>query len=715
MTARTPTAHRSARLACALALLMVAACGDSGSLPEHDAADAARFDLAPAGRLIVVEDPEAERVEGLIRFDAGSIHDPADKLGLAEVMADALGYGGPMEYSGSELTQRLAARDAWVQVTAGGEHVTFDFACPAEELPATLDAIADLVLTPHYPPEAVEVARERLLMRLAAEATDPAAIADQALLDAAYGAEAPFTRAPTFESVESIERDDVLAFHRAHLGADRLRAGLSGPVSAERVPPLFESVFADLATVGPAPPVVQPAFREPSSPAFLLIHVPGADRIELRMGLPGVSIHAPDYAALRLWSDVHGSAADSTLELARTSLADGSVLAMGAFFRPRWQAPGEFLAYATTTGEPHVALERLSLWIADADLEGERLGRLPDEVVATARARVIGADVAANTGRGRVARLLDLEANGLEKTFWRQNAVQLRDTGAAQVYAAGARYSASRNRRWVVAGDLSDDSGSEAPAVALVQSLIEAIDGEQAATDHVDKVVLDSRAFTPRGTPEALAVLDRVFEALGGREAWAELERVEWNGEIRTHAATAPIGVHLWRDLQRGELRLEQRVADTLTVRVITQTDAWSSGPGGTESISPEVQASVRFREARRLPRVLHDLATDRALSVRLSADREGVERLEVLRWGRLLCWLVVGEDGRPKVLGHPGTDREREGEAEFVRWHPPIAGVVLPEVVAEPTLGRSSLWTTVRVGEAFDVDVFARPADAPR
>ena len=81
----------------------------------------------------------------------------------------------------------------------------------------------------------------RLLMRLDAEASDPAALADQILLDALYGPDAPFTRAPTFESVEAVERDDLLAFHRAHLGANRLSAGLTGPVSAATVPPLFRS------------------------------------------------------------------------------------------------------------------------------------------------------------------------------------------------------------------------------------------------------------------------------------------------------------------------------------------------------------------------------------------------------------------------------------------------------------------------------------------
>jgi len=663
--------------------------GESSAAPGGEPpATVVREELDGGGHLLMVVDPSATRVEGAVRFAAGSAHEPAGRAGLTEVLADALQYGGPMQRSGLELHDRLAARDASLEIAAGTEFVSFDFSCPPQALDEALAAVGDLVRHPHYPPEFVDRARERVLERLATEARDPASVADQVLLDEAYGPDAPFTRTPTFESVEAVERDDLLAFHRSSFGSARMWVGVTGPLPAAEVRAAVAGALADLPAVGPAPTVDQPPFRSLEQRYLVLIEVPGAERTEIRVGAPGVSIDDPDYPALRLWSDVHGNAADSRSELASETFASGLTDRMGAFFRPRWSDPGEFLAYATTDSEsPHRALGRLSLWIADATLSGEAGALLQDDVLTAARDHLRAAETRAAGGRERLERLLDLDAHDRPRDFWERNFAELRATGAERLRAAADRHAAQVP--WLV-------------VVAFPPGVEPTIPGSGTTTRR-------SAAFAPRGTADGLAMLATAFDALGGIERWAGVRCLYLEGDVHTNNSERPVGVRIWRDLDGPRLRLVQRGAeaapgDDEVVRIATPDGAWVATENGLQPLPDEVRRSVEFREARQLPRVLHDLATDRALSVSRRADR-----LEVARWGRLLCWMRLGADGRPNVLGYPPTESERQGESEFRSWLTTADGLVLPEEVAEPTLGRSFLWTAARTAERFEDELFER------
>ena len=65
--------------------------------------------------------------------------------------------------------------------------------------------------------------------------------------------------------------------------------------------------------------------------------------------------------------------------------------------------------------------------------------------------------------------------------------------------------------------------------------------------------------------------------------------------------------------------------------------------------------------------------------------------------------------DGRPTRLGYPRTETERQVESEFKVWAEPLGGIVLPRVIEEPTLGRSYVWSSMRINETFEDALFAR------
>ena len=76
--------------------------------------------------------------------------------------------------------------------------------------------MADMLLHPTFPADALERLRARTLVQLVQAKDQPTAIASNVFARTLYGDAHPYGRVVTDTSVKAITRDDVVAFHRAY-------------------------------------------------------------------------------------------------------------------------------------------------------------------------------------------------------------------------------------------------------------------------------------------------------------------------------------------------------------------------------------------------------------------------------------------------------------------------------------------------------------------
>jgi hypothetical protein len=621
------TSARPIALLCVLAALGSAACAGKRAaevpLPEPAPQPAPQPVPQPANwpwvpRAVVGERPELGQVEVLLCFEGGRVREPVELLGLSDVLADALQYGGPTSLSGREFHERLAERGASLAVLAGDDALEIELRARPADLGWVLDAAAELVRYPHYPLEVVELARERLIDRLEREADDPGALADALLAARVFGQGDPFAQRASCATAERIDRAELLAFHRAHVGRDRLWAAAVGPIDGKSLERELHRAFADLGDVGALPPL-PPRGLAPGGGPFEAWVLPGSQASELRLLAPGVALTDADYAELCLWSDHWGRRAQG-----------------GAFFAARWTGPGEVFGFVSDAGDAAAAAASLTGLLEDLASSGPR--PMAPEALEPARARVLEARAAVE---GSARGLLEPLRHGEPIDFWKRHGQELWTATAEEVAAAAARHLPGA---WTALG-VFPEAPETWPGPFVVR------DGTRPL----------------RGSPEAVAVLERLLAALGGRSGWAKLEGLVLEGEVRFSEQGEPVPVALWRDLAGERLRIEEGRGGTERVQIATPAAAFVIEAGSAEELDGDVHAAVLARERALLYRALRELARATTHSVEL--DAEG--RLAVRRRGQPLCAIEIGPDGLPARVHVPESRLERRRATEYLDWAP--------------------------------------------
>jgi len=591
-------------LALTVAAALPQAAAQEADLPQHPSEvlvaparpfvppPPTRIELAGGARALLVEEHEEPLIDGTLLFSVGSVHEPAEKAGLVALLAEALREGGSERESGDALDEWLDAHGATLEIEGGLEIVRVDFSCLSEDLAPLLERAGDLLRAPAYPPQAIENGRRRLLTEIERRDDDLPALADRVLLRVVYGERSPFAREPSPRTVGSLGRDDLLGFHRAHLGRDRLVAGLAGDAEPEALRAALEAALEGLGQVGPPPEVAQPSFIQPARTGVFVYDRPGVPTSELRIAAPGTRRLSPDYSALFLWSNAVGSGGMTNRMMVRVRVELGLAYTVGAYFRPEWERAGRMEAFCSTS---NVAVGRAAAAMVEV-LSGA-VAALPAAELQAVRSRVLNAEVFQVDRPVKVMqRALALDFHGYPPDFWRAHSQRLRDLTPEDVATALKRH-LDVNRLVVV-------------AVGPARELAGQLEGLGPVT-----------VLEPPDEIDAALLIERMFGAIGGRELWAATRYVEAELRHRNEGGTAS-ELHVWNDLERPATRVEQVAGELHQTLVLNEERALMRTDERVIAIEGERHALLVEKAWHDLHRLLRQLALGPAGLVRATGPR---------------------------------------------------------------------------------------------
>jgi zinc protease len=251
-------------------------------------------------------------VELRLMARTGAVDDPAGKEGLASLMADLLTQG-----AGRRDARAIAGDIAFVggslEAAAGDEETSVACEVLTKDLATGLELFHDVIVLPAFPAEEFARKQEEALGGIAAERDDPAAIADDAIRAFTLGGH-PLAH-PVIgreASVESLTRDDVAAFHRAHVTPDNAALAVVGDVDAPAVLAQLERVFADWKPAGgPHPASYGPI--APRKRAVRIVDKHGVTQTQIRLLGLGVPRDHPDYFPIAVANTILGGGFTSRL------------------------------------------------------------------------------------------------------------------------------------------------------------------------------------------------------------------------------------------------------------------------------------------------------------------------------------------------------------------------------------------------------------------
>jgi zinc protease len=239
-------------------------------------------------------------------LQAGSLAEPDEKLGLADFMTSAL-MRGTEKHSFDEIYNRLESCGAGFGYDSGAHTTSFGGRSLAEDLPLLLDLFSETIRTPTFPDVEVEKLRNHLLTGLAIRSQDTSDMADlvfdQILFDGhPYGR--PSDGWP--DTIQSITRDDLINFHRAHIGPRGMVivivGGIDPPQAVEIVQHTFGSWGADGQKAMPDLPPVRPL----EETVMRRQVIKGKSQADIVIGTLGPRRMDPDYLAASLGNSALG-------------------------------------------------------------------------------------------------------------------------------------------------------------------------------------------------------------------------------------------------------------------------------------------------------------------------------------------------------------------------------------------------------------------------
>jgi zinc protease len=237
---------------------------------------------------------------------AGSGHDPDAALGLAYFTSKVIDRGTESK-SADELAEAFDARGVSLTVGVSRHLMTFTCTCLAEDIEPVLALLADVIRHPTFPSEQVERRRSEVITSIRQDEDNPAVVATEVLMAGLYPNGHPYGRRGkgTVDSIQTINRAEIEAFHRAHVGPSSFRVVLVGDVEAGRALALADRAFSDWAADGGSP--LSPARVRPAASRTLRnVELPGKVQSDIAYGFTTVVRDDPRYYPLWLMNTVLG-------------------------------------------------------------------------------------------------------------------------------------------------------------------------------------------------------------------------------------------------------------------------------------------------------------------------------------------------------------------------------------------------------------------------
>jgi zinc protease len=326
--------------------------------------------LANGSRLLVVRDVSVPLVAMRAVWNGGLRYENARDNGINNLLA-VLATRGTHARTADQINEAIEGMAGSIGGFSGHNSFGVRVELLARHWEQGIEILADCLLNPAFRPAEVERERRQVIDDIRAQQDNLGVVALQLFSRTLYR-QHPYRMDPlgTMESISSLARDDLVAYHRRHFAVSNMVLAVVGDVDPARVKEKFQQLFGGAARR--APRVIDPP-REPErtapEDAYLALN---KQQAHLVVGYPGATMRSKDRAALEvLASLLSGQGGRLFLELRDRQ---GLAYQVGAYSLDGIE-PGYFAVYLSTSPEKvQTSLSAI----------GEQLRRLRDRPVSAA-------------------------------------------------------------------------------------------------------------------------------------------------------------------------------------------------------------------------------------------------------------------------------------------------------------------------------------------
>lgn len=165
-------------------------------------------------------------------FPAGLWYE--EKAAVAHAVSGLL-KSGTATKTANQINEALEFYGASLKVHAGNDYITVTLDSLTKHLPLLLPVVAELFADAQYPQHELELYQRNAIQRLMVSMRECDFVANQQIDVQLFGADHPYGRFTRKDTIETLERADLLAFHRKHLVMDGVKVFMAGKCGASEL------------------------------------------------------------------------------------------------------------------------------------------------------------------------------------------------------------------------------------------------------------------------------------------------------------------------------------------------------------------------------------------------------------------------------------------------------------------------------------------------
>ena len=194
-------------------------------------------------KVFLLEDNELPLINLRAMIRTGSVYEPADKVGLADITGTVMRTGGTENHTGDEIDEILegiaAHVETWIGETSGGASMSV----LKQDLNTGLSLLADILMNPVFDKNKIELAKVSHRSSISRRNDQVSSIANREFTKLIYGPESAYARTTEYSTINKITRDDLIEFHKKFYHPNNVRMAVWGNFNTKDMINKLEAVF----------------------------------------------------------------------------------------------------------------------------------------------------------------------------------------------------------------------------------------------------------------------------------------------------------------------------------------------------------------------------------------------------------------------------------------------------------------------------------------
>jgi len=258
-----------------------------------------KWSTIPNGmRIGVLDGTDLPVVYGSLVVRAGRLHDPAEKLGLSELVQNLLVTAGPVGVGGEEFRDRIESLGVVVNAQVQTGWTRFDFRAPSSQFRQMLPLLKDALASPSFHPEQFDQSIGRFRDLIGSRNQNHAAVANREFQRKSRGSDSRIGRMVEYEHLDNIGREDLVQFHRDHYLPSRTMLVMEGDLPAAELESFAAQVFGSWNPTGGQPVADRPATAAQPAPGWFFAEIGPSPLAAFVFGAPACKRTDGEFPAL---------------------------------------------------------------------------------------------------------------------------------------------------------------------------------------------------------------------------------------------------------------------------------------------------------------------------------------------------------------------------------------------------------------------------------